>query len=121
LTSHGDNGRGVRNQIQYTQHLGDGLILIKCPEAGSNDLSVIASEGDALYVLLSKALVYRLECLEGLGHESAEMALVGSFVGKIPILVNDYTIDAHRTNVDAHSVHDNSKRETTILGGSLLQ
>ena len=101
--------------------MGDGFILLKCPESGSNDLGVIASEGDTLYVLLAKAVVYRLECLEGLGNESAEVALVGSFVGKISILVYDHTIDAHRTNVDAHSVHDNPNRKSTTLGGSLLQ
>jgi len=82
---------------------------------------VIASEGDTLYVLLAKAFVYRLKCLEGLGHESAEVALVGSFVGEISIFVYDHTIDAHRTNVDAHSVHDNPNRKSTTLGGSLLQ
>jgi len=101
LSSHADDGSGLRLDEKDAQDLADRLELVEGAECVAQFFPVVAGKGDGANILLSEVPVQSLEEKERFLLNLSEVTPVGRFMNNSPVAVEQDTIKAYGTDVYA--------------------
>ena len=104
LPPHADDCSNVRHNKNGAQDLADRLKFIKRPQVLTKLLSMVPGKRNRPDSLFPKFFIQVLNKSQNLFFHFAKMTFVGGFIDNLPLIVDDDTIQANGSCINAHIV-----------------